>query len=228
MGYFAGLGAGKGWSTFNFILTPKEFQEIFDRLTYAFIKTGTRVENDYIESNKKDIFEGYEIFFNQILIGQTALTKEKAWSIERVIRVSVTDNIDKVSFRVCENEKKEILPFKVLEPTEPVINIAPFYLSWSVEQEKMSVAYFDTKGVIGLQLSFPKYVSFNYSDYVETSVYKTAELYDILISRIKEISKKAKVETPIKLYKPNFWISTNAIQPINQNRYLKENKLKIQ
>lgn len=227
MGYFAGLGAGKGWNTFNFILTPKEFQEIFDGLTYAFIKTGTRVENDYIESNKKDIFEGYEIFFNQILIGQTALTKEKAWSIEQVIRVSVTDNTDKVSFRVCENEKKETLPFKVLEPTEPVINIAPFYLSWSAEQEKMSVAYFNTQGVIGLQLSFPKYVSFNYSDYVDTSVYKTAELYDMLVSRIKEISKKAKVETLIKLYKPNFWISTNAIQPINQNRYLKENKLKI-
>jgi len=35
MGYFAGLGAGKGWKKFNFILTPKEFQEIFEGLTYA-------------------------------------------------------------------------------------------------------------------------------------------------------------------------------------------------
>ncbi len=228
MGYFAGLGSGKGWNIFNFILTPKEFQEIFDGLSYAFIITGTRVESDYIKSNKEDIFEGYEIFFNKILIGQTTLSKEKAWSIEQLIRVSVIDNIDKVSFRVCENEKKETLPFKVLEPTEPVINIAPFYLYWSAEQEKMSVAYYNTKGVIGLQLSFPKYVSFNYSDYVDTSVYKTAELYNILIRRIKDISKKAKVETPIKLYKPNFWISANAIRLINQNRYLKENKLNIQ
>lgn len=228
MGYFAGLGAGKGWNKFNFILTPKEFQEIFEGLTYAFIKTCSRVENDYKESNKKDIFEGYEMFFNQILIGQTALTKEKVWSIEQTIRISVTDDINKISFSVCENERKERLPFKVLEPTEPVINIAPFYLYWSAEQEKMSVASLNAKGVIGLQLSFPKYVSFNYEDYVDTSSYKTAELYAILIGRIKEISKKAKVETPIKLYKPDFWISTNALQLINQNRYLKENELKIQ
>lgn len=228
MGYFAGLGAGKGWNKFNFILTPKEFQEIFEDLTCAFIKPCTRVENDYKESNKKDIFEGYDMFFNQILIGQTELTNEKALSIEQVIRVSVTDDINKVSYRICENKRGGTLPFKVLEPTEPVINIAPFYLYWSAEQEKMSVASLNAKGIIGLQLSFPKYVSFNYEDYVDTSIYKTAELYATLIGRIKEISKKAKVETPIKLYKPDFWISTNAVQLINQNRYLKENNLKIQ
>lgn len=227
MGYFAGLGAGKGWNSFKFILTPDEFQEIFKGITYAFVNSSVRVEEDYTESNKKDVFQAYENFFEQILIGQTALTREKAWSIEREVRMMVTDSADKVFYKVCKNDKGEVMPFKVMEPTEPVINIAPFYLSWSAEYEKMSVAYLNAEGIIGLELSFPKYVSFNYVDNIDTSTYKTAELYKTLVSRIKAISKKAKVETTIKLYKPDFWISAKAIQPINQNRYLKENKLRI-
>jgi hypothetical protein len=47
------------------------------------------------------------------------------------------------------------------------------------------------------------------------------------VERIKKQTRKAKVQSLTKLFKPNFWISESAVLLINKNKYLQENGFEI-
>lgn len=227
LGYFAGLGSGKGWHSFHFILTPEELSEVFKGLDYFFVITGSRVDSDYKETPRQEYFDAYSVFFEEILIGEKAHGKKELWQVERPVRISITDKLANIAFEDIFDAEGNLVPYKLVIPQEPVINMEPFYLFWSAEQEKLSVAYYNKSGVIGLALTFPKFVSINDAEYVDTTSYETARLYGILVKRIKGISRKAKVETPVKIFKPNFWIGRKALESINRNQYLRLNHLEI-
>lgn len=227
MSYFGGLGAGKGWNTFNFILTPKEFESIFKDLQFYFVITNTRVPIDYRATEKSSVFIGYNDFFNETLTGGRKLDRKEHWFYEDKIRISITDDIDKIDFENIDNQEvsKE---FKLVRPTEPVINISPFYLL--KKKESLSVAYMNTEGTIGLELTYPKFVSFltdGDNSIIDAHTFSAYNLYNDLVKNIKSISNKAKVQSDKKLYRPNFWISPEAKKVINENRYLKSNSLII-
>lgn len=230
MGYFGGLGAGKGWNSFKFILTPSEFEKIFDDLNYSFIETGARVSIDYTESPKPSIFDGYQVFFDQILTNSDSdiLDKKAKWDIESQIRISIIDDIHKILFVNIENEN-EMPEFKRVEPLEAVININPFYLMFN--KKTLSVTYMHQEGIIGLELNYPKVITRWDEEHKATThdtiSYKTNELYDILVKRVKAISKKAKLKKNEDLYKPNFWISESSKEAISKNKFLKKNDLII-
>ena len=227
MRYVAGKGQGKGRDLFYFIITPDEITEILEGLDQYIVTKNSRVELNYKDTSYQEFFNSYKVFFEQILIGDKQFDKKEHWNIERPVRTSVIDDINKIKFEVIIDEKGNAMPYNRIIPTEPVINIDPFYLFWSAEQAKLSVAYINEPGIIGLRSSYPKYVSFNYTDYIDTTAYKSFTLYKTMVDRIKKISRKAKVETPVKLFKPNFWVSSDAVGLINKNRYLKDNKLEI-
>lgn len=231
MSYFGGLGAGKGWNKFNFILTPQEFESIFDKLKFYFVITNSRVSIDYTQTDQKFIFDSYKDFFNEVIIGKKELDRKEQWFYESKIRISITDDINKISFKEII-DKKDVLSneFKLVHPTEPVINISPFYLTFSKDKESLSVAYMNTEGTIGLELTFPKVVSFSddkFSSVVDTQQFNNYLLFNDLVKNIKALSNKAKLQSSTKLYRPNFWISAEAKTVINENRYLKSNSLII-
>lgn len=231
MSYFGGLGAGKGWNKFNFILTPTEFESVLENLKFYFVTTNTRVAIDYKKTDTSYIFDGYKDFFNEILIGKKELDRKEHWSYESKIRISITDDIDKISFKQII-DKKGILSseFKSVNPTEPVINISPFYLTFSKDKESLSVAYMNTEGTIGLELTYPKFVSFltdGDNSIIDAHAFNNYNLFNNLVKNIQSISNKAKIQSPAKLYRPNFWISPEAKKVINENRYLKSNSLII-
>ncbi|GAA3777330.1 hypothetical protein [Flavobacterium ginsengiterrae] len=227
MSYFGGLGSGKGWNTFNFILTPKEFNSIFENQKYSFVITNSRVEIDYTETDKEFIFNSYKDFFNEIIIGD----KKDYWIFEEKIRISITDDINKIQFNDIINKKGIVSSdFKLVSPTEPVINIRPLYLTYSKIKESPTIAYRNTEGTIGLELTYPKVVSFRKDDFktlIDAHTFTTYNLFNNLIKNIKAISNKAKLEKGAKLFRPNFWISAEAKKVINENHYLKSNDLKI-
>ena len=232
MRYFGGLGAGKGWNSFHFILTPDEFPKVFDGLQYSFVETGTRVESDYKETSKENYFRAYKYFFEILLTGQQPLGNREPWAIESAVRESIINDIAKISFREITDNWGKPIPYKLVEPSEPVINISPFYLLFLGEKkESLTIASDNKEGVIGLQLSYPKFVTwFNTEnpELMETNSYDTYTLYGILVERIKKNTRKAKIQSPVKLFKPNFWISRDAVSLINKNKYLKKNGAEIQ
>lgn len=231
MGYFGGLGSGKGWNKFNFILTPKEFESIFTDLQFYFVITNTRVPIDYKATDTPYVFDGYKDFFNEIIISNKEYDKKEHWLYENKIRVSITGDINKIGFKEIIDKKGTVSDaFKLVDPTEPVINISPFYLTFSKDKESLSIAYMNTEGTIGLEITYPKFVSFSndgFNSTVDAGTFNNYNLFSDLIKNIKAISNKAKLQSAAKLYRPNFWISPEAKKVINENRYLKSNSLLI-
>jgi len=230
MRYFGGLGAGRGWLLFHFILTPDEFPKIFEELQYSFVTTGSRVDSDYNETSKQDYFRAYKLFFETLLTGQQSLGNRKPWTIEHPVRESIIDDINKISFREITDKRGKPMPYKLVEPSEPVINITPFYLLYFPKHESLTIASDNREGIIGLQLSYPKVVTWFNSENpeeMETNSFDTFALFETLVARIKKNTRKAKMQGPTKLFKPNFWISRDAVSFINKNKYLKNNGLEI-
>ena len=231
MSYFGGLGAGKGWNTFNFILTPVEFEFLFQDLQFYFVIDNRRVDIAYQQTEKNFIFNAYKLFFEQTLIGQNELEKAEKWEIEQNIRISIIDDLKKIEFENIVDKKGVVSQeFKLVRPTAPVINISPFYLTLT-KDEKLSVAYMNEAGIIGLQLTYPKVVSWqkdHFNAVHETATFNSSRLFDILVNRIKNVTHKAKVNSISKTFKPNFWISKEASSQLNKNKYLTLNNLTIQ
>ncbi|KAF2333628.1 hypothetical protein [Flavobacterium ginsenosidimutans] len=231
MSYFGGLGAGKGWNTFKFIITPQEFESLFQDLNYYFVITGSRVEINYKNTDEQYIFDSYKSYYNEVLTGENKFDKKEQWSFERDIRISITDDLCKINFQDIIDKKGIVSnDFKLVRPTEPVINISPFYLTYSKTFESLSISYMNNEGSIGLELTYPKIVSFesdNFKSLVDTHSFTTNTLFNNLIENIKAISNKAKLQSTAKLFRPNFWISPDAKKVINQNHYLKSNDLNI-
>jgi len=230
MSYFGGLGAGKGWNTFNFILNPVEFELVFKDLQFSFVIDSKRVEMNYQQTEKDVIFDAYKQFFEQLLIGQKKLSKKERWDIERPIRISIIDDIQKIGFQDIVDESGVISSeFKLVAPKEPVINISPFYLTLRGD-DKLSIAMMNDEGIIGLQLTYPKVVSWkadNFSADHETTAFATNQIFTDLVKRIKGVAHKAKVTMGSNEFKPNFWISDEAARLINQNKYLRLKQLII-
>lgn len=231
MGYFGGLGSGKGWNKFNFILTPNEFESIFTDLKFHFVITNTRVPIDYKATDTLYVFDGYKDFFNEIIIGNKEYDRKEHWFYEDKIRISLTDDLNTINFKDIIDKKGVISnDYKLVDPTEPAINISPFYITFSKNNESLSVAYMNTEGTIGLELTYPKFVSFSndkFNSIVDANTFNNYNLFNDLVKNIKAISNKAKLQSAAKLYRPNFWISPEAKKVINENRYLKSNSLLI-
>lgn len=230
MSYFGGLGAGKGWNTFNFILTPAEFELLFEDLQFNFVIDNQRVEICYRQTDRDYIFGAYKRFFEEMLIGEKERSKKEKWDIEAAIRISIIDDLKKIEFDDIVDKKGVVSKeFKLVRPTEPVINISPFYITLT-GAEKLSIAYMNDEGMIGLQLTYPKAVSWkvdNFSTVHDTKAFATSSLFDVLVKRIKSVAHKPTVSSNGNTFKPNFWISKDAVSLINNNRYLISKKLTI-
>ena len=228
MSYSGGLGAGKGWYSFKFILSPDEFESIFNKLSYSFIEANKRAELDYTETNKLSFFSNYRIFYNKIISGE-CWDKKVDWAIESSMRISIADDIKKISFKEFSiKEKGNLNSYKLVIPTEPLINIHPFFLS--LLNETLSLETFNVIGILGIQFSYPKVISWEHENHQhlhDTQRFKTKELFNTLTHLIKDSSRKAKLSGPSKIYRPNFWVNENCLNDVNNNYYLKTNFLKI-
>ncbi|MEM6817049.1 MAG: hypothetical protein AAF600_22095 [Bacteroidota bacterium] len=228
MGYFGGLGAGKGWYKFKFVLEPETLKNIFEDLTYWFAITNGGVPIDYEISKKTTFFEDYENLFGKIT-SEEEWNREKDWQLKSKVMVSIIDNKEIVEFKQIKNKRGETSEeYKSVEPKEPVINLGPFSLY--LKDSKLSIETMNDKGTVGLQLSYPKVVSFGYENHeylYETNQFSNFELFNEITARIKKVSHKAKLSGNEKVYRPNFWVDNSISEEINNNFYLKENNLKL-
>ncbi len=221
-GYFGGSGSGKGWSKLKFIISPDEFKSIFNQLAYSFIITDRRVKSNYRESDKKDIFNAYSVFYKEIMTEKKRLDIRK--HTDRILSISIIDDINKIAFNTVSTSTE----YKLAMAKEPVINVTPFYLLLK-DNNKLSTAYFHLEGTIGLEIHYPLTATWwddeKKAITVDTSQYKGYQLFNTLVKRIKKITHLAKIDNNGILNKPNCRISDAAKEEINNNEYLKANNL---
>lgn len=228
MSYFGGLGAGKGWDKFKFVLTPADLRSIFENLNYWFVITNSAVVIDYSITDKDSLFENYKRYYNKIVSGEPRTTKEDS-QIESGIRISITDSPAKISFEeICSKKGTVSKEFKRVVVQEPVVNVTPFYLAY--ENEQLTIQSYNEEGALGLEFNYPKVVSFDFEQHAalhDTTANSNKLLFDNLIARIKERARKAKLVSPAKGFRPNFWISEDSLEEVNRNYYLRRHALKL-
>jgi hypothetical protein len=180
--------------------------------------TNQRVPINYRVDDKTSLFETYKLYFEKVFSGEPFLKKD--WQIESGIRISITDDFRKIEFQTMLNkEKKKSIEFKLVRPTEPLITVAPFSLC-PIESGGLSVVYSESDRYIGLELTYPKYISLDSENHQfrhETQDFTSFELFIDLQKRIKKISKRAKIIRNEKLIKPNFWISPKCVEIFQNN-----------
>ena len=54
--------------SFNFVITPEEFEAVFSRDDYEFVTSNTLVDINYISTEKQEIFNAYQQYYEKILL----------------------------------------------------------------------------------------------------------------------------------------------------------------
>lgn len=228
MSYYGGLGAGRGWHKFKFILRPETLEKVFENINFWFVITNTRVDINYELSRETSFFNDYAAFLSRIISGKDWNRKED-WTFENSIRISLINDPKTIIFEDIKNRKGEVsTEYKVVRPTEPVVNVSPFYLY--LQNEKLSIETSNDEGILGLELSYPKVVSFGSEGHeylYETDQFSGHDLFLELTNRIKKVSHKAKLSGLKKTYRPNFWVDNIVPDEINNHSYLKKKRLAL-
>lgn len=219
------------WNILNFLITPYELTSLFTNLELIFVQTDEEVIKEYTHTDPESLFLAYKILFNHVLISNNPILKLREISlIADKTHISITDDMEKIVFEEIQNYKGVISSqFNFIRSLEPVIYLRPFSLL--IKNKKMTLTdYVSTKDIIGLRLSFPKFVSFsknNYTKVEDTNLCSNKVLYDTLSNRIKEITERANFKIQEKKYKTNIWISPASKKIINKNRILTEKNIVI-
>lgn len=219
----------KKWHRFKFIIHPKEFENLFDELEYYFPICNKRVAQDYAINDKSSVIKKYSLYYNKIVSGDKWETIEDR---QLVFYGSITDkrsNVEYEGFEIKENGvfNKYKLPLII----KPIITISPFTLKFN-QKGSLTVIFSDSTNFtnIGIEFIYPKEIyDKKLQQVVLTENFETAQLFQKLISRIKKISSKVKIQrgNNEKILKPNFWISKRCIDEVNNNVMMKKEKLKI-
>jgi hypothetical protein len=145
------------------------------------------------------------------------------------VRNSIIDDLNKVEFEeIINNKKVTSKEYKLVNAKEPVINIAPFSLDFI--GDRLSLQISNKQGYMGLELLYPKVISWrgeNYEILHDTINFDGKNLYDKIVADIKLITKKAKLTSTFKEYRPDLWVSPAALSEINKNAYIRSNNLKV-
>ncbi|ATA89196.1 hypothetical protein CAPN001_13590 [Capnocytophaga stomatis] len=211
---------GITWDKFYFVITPDEFQLIFSTKDFYFMKTNCRVPLDYQYDSKESIFSAYQNFWEKIILGKIKLANPEFTDTYLPMYISMVDDYRKVRFEKFDSKSDGNIDFKRVRSKKAFIGLSPAELSFF--NNKISMAYFNNEGKIGLSLVYPKSI-----DGVSTENEPTAPIYKGMVKSIKNICKKAKISDGKTEYKPNLWISENAKNLINSNIYLTKNNLKF-
>lgn len=207
------------WDKFYFIISPDEFEQIFGELPAVFVAR-KKVDEPLQTVPKSAVFDKYNTLFYNILSKKCKGALMEGWFQESII-----DDLDKVQVEPIPKDDKRQYVFQSLRPAEPFIDLSPFDLIYLSDKKRVSLAYHNPCGVLGMSLNYPKAIAWNFTKMQATDDFAMRKIFDKLIKDIKKICKKAKIQRGEILFKPNLWISENAKKQINSNVYLQENHL---
>jgi len=221
MGYFGGLGAGKGWHKFHFIITPDELYDVLNK-GYCFVIDNRRSLLDYKDTELSEYILHYRKYFHRISTGKE-FNRKIDWKYTSPLHISITHDRSIYETQVCPDPK-----YRVFNAREPVINVRAFEI---LRTEKgISVDIYHGDGFVGLALFYPKIVSFDSEGHeylYETNEYQGLHIYNTIVNDIKSITKGCKMEVDSKLYRPRIKISNASKDLINNSDYLKNNNIVI-
>lgn len=218
MGYFGGLGAGKGWHHFSFLVSPDELRELLEPLPIRLYRIG-----------------GVPVVY-----GGTSL-EEFIFAYAHFVEACCESvNPD---FRIVSGAKIDLVPHG-----QTIIESPSRDPNWKLTSLELPAPYLDTEGLsysgskgqlhsnvgngisFGMRCSFPRVVSFD-SDRHET-LHDTERMvgyriYLGLQQGVRKISRPIKIQSPTRIHRPAIRISPSMIEVAKRHAGLRAAGLQV-
>ncbi len=152
MGYSGGLGAGKGWHRLQFLVASVELEQLLRRSLHLVI-TNRRVPRSYRESAIEEYCAAYEVYV-EAMQGVRPLN----WRVTGPVYVGLAHSLDIIGEKVID------ATYKLMEPGEPITQLAPFEVYFSRGTVSTGVGGSPERS-LGLEMTYPKVVFFEREGY---------------------------------------------------------------
>lgn len=188
MGYFGGLGAGRGWLKFLFVVDPDVLREVLIATKPVLVITNSRVPADYKSTPLEEYIAAYSRYLEAMVESVEAVQKAAMGT-----HMGLAVSIDRFSPTPCPDVR-----YKVMNCDEPVVNLAPLTLYFDARRGQLctnvvSNLYF------GIELSFPKVFSLDrdkHETLYEAEQLPTHAIFESVKSRIQNLTQPCKIRSP--------------------------------
>ncbi|SRR5216683_2309668 len=197
MGYFGGLGAGKGWLTYSFLVEPDILRHVLAATKPILFVSNSRVPADYKFTPIEEYIEAYERYLQAVL-----KTPEEAENASSDVCIGMAASLDKFSWEPCPDKR-----YKLAQTEEPFVNLGPLMLDYDGKQLHtfvMSNLYF------GLEMTFPRVFSLSrdkHETLYETSKLGTHQIFENIKSEIEKATIPCRMRSPSREHRPKIRIT---------------------
>ncbi len=200
MGYFGGLGAGKGWLRFLFLVDPEVLRSVLMKIKPVLVITNARVPAEYVETQLNQYIAAYSQYLDAMLV-----SAEVARRASMGIYMGLAASLEQFSPKLCTDVR-----YKLMNPDEPVVNLSPLTLHYDARKghlgtNTMSNLYF------GVELSFPRVISLDRDKHeilYETREFKTNRIFENLESELQKATNPCKIRSQSREHRTPIRITT--------------------
>jgi hypothetical protein len=219
MAYSGGLGSGKGWLKFLFLVDPEILRDVLVAARPVLVITNGRVPADYESTPLTDYVESYERYVKAMLESPAEASRAST-----AIYMGLAASLERFSPKPCAGGN-----YKLMNPDEPVVNLGPVFLHYDGRRGQlctnvMSELYF------GVQLSFPRVISLDRDRYevlYDTAEFATFAIFREVKSRIQKVTRPCKIQSPSREHRTPIRITDGMRERMKQHPGLKEASLEI-
>jgi hypothetical protein len=223
MSYFGGTGAGKGWNSFNFLISTIELEKVLYNLNTILIVFNSRVEINYDSTKVNEYVNNYDKYINKIFDGSMFVRKND-WKIVSSINMGLLGDRSILTWNTIEKYPE----YKKCDLARPIPTLSPMCIFSN--GKILSLSTFNEEGYFGIQLNYPKCYSLDKDKH--EILYETKDepefiLYNEIVSMLKNFTKRYSF-TLNKIYKkPNIFLSNAVLPIINNHWYMKNNEILV-
>lgn len=193
-------GSRKGYLLESFFPTVGDLTAVFDALQPTLLVTNTRMPENYTSTPISEWLQAYGRYVRRVLSG-----KPVTWRLSQHLHISLTH----ASVRIDSLPVKG-LPYKILEPRQPLIECAPQLLYCEQGRLSLSIYNLDDSAAFGLEIQYPR-----------TSVrHPNHRLFQSLCELLRNRSRPCVFRSGKKLLRPHLYVSKEFGPEINQHSYL--------
>jgi hypothetical protein len=219
MAYFGGLGAGKGWLTFLFLVETEVLRDVLAAVNPVLVVTNGRVPADYQSTSMTEYLEAYARYLNAMLESPEAASRAST-----AIYVGLAASLDKFSSQLCPDTK-----YKLMDTQEPVVNLGPETLHYDARRGQLCTNVM-SKLYFGAELSFPRVISLDRDRHEvlhDTTEFPTFGIFLSMKSRLQRVTRPCRIRSPSREHRTPIRITDEMRQRMKQHPGLKEANLQI-
>ena len=200
-------GSNKSWLFESFFPTPADLCDVLGELQPKLLVTNTRVASDYVSTPLAAWLRAYQRYVARAVSG-----KPITWRLSSHLHISLTDPAVRIHEEPIHGK-----PFKLLEPSQPLVELAPQLLYYDAGRLSLKIYNLDDAAAFGLEISLQR----------ASQRQKNYALFQQLCEQLRERSRPCVFVAGKKRLRPKLYLSTGFGAEINRHAYLKQCRLKV-